>query len=106
MPWLDYSSQKWQYGVAQYNMFELTWFRIKSISNLPELRWKRSAIDFDPKSVRFDENDNTKVILDFKYSDFFFTLRMDFRNYEVFVADFESGLPQFGLRRSDRHILI
>lgn len=89
MPLVGLYSQKWQYGVAQYNMFELTWFRIKSISNLPELRWKRSAIDFDPKSVRFDENDNTKVILDFKYSDFFH-FAYGFRNYEA-----RSGLNRF-----------
>lgn len=91
--WLADNTQKWHTGVAQYNVDGLTWYRLVALSNLPELRWSRSSIIFDPKSVQVDEHDSSKIILNFKYRDFVFILNMSVKDYEGFISWLEAGLP-------------
>lgn len=91
--WLSDHSQKWQSGVAQYNVHELTWYRLVAFSGIPELRWKRSSIKFDPSTVKVDENDPNKIIVEFKYREFFFALHMSSKDYEGFISWLDSGLP-------------
>ncbi|QPK94506.1 DUF2550 domain-containing protein [Actinomyces sp. zg-332] len=92
--WCENNSKKWQNGVAQYNVYELTWHRLIGFGNTPELRWKRTGIHFDPQDVLFDEFNPNKVIVNFKYRDFTFTLYMDIKDYEGFISWLDSGLPE------------
>lgn len=92
--WYDQGSRKWQNGVAQYNVYELTWYRLIGFDNNPELRWKRTGIRFGPQDVIFDEANPSKVVVNFRYREFHFTIYMDVKDYEGFISWLDSGLPE------------